>query len=250
MSSQSEAELEKWLIKELQQQFNYSYYKQLEDKETLEDNFRTKLYNLNKEDLDNIPFTDTEYDRVLTYLKDKSVYQSAKQLRDKYVLEREDGSKVHIKFIDFEDYSHNDVQIANQVTVINKYETRFDVTLLINGLPLVQMELKKRGIALEDAFNQTERYRRHAYTGLFKYIQLFIITNGTNTKYYANSDSTFLHSSAFYWTDKDNKRITDIEDFIPAFLNPDRLFKMLHLYTVLNDTERCMMIMRPPSVSI
>lgn len=248
MSSQSEAELEKWLIKELQQQFNYSYYKQLEDKETLEDNFRTKLYNLNNEDLDNIPFTDTEYDRVLTYLKDKSVYKSAKQLRDKYVLEREDGSKVHIKFIDFEDYSHNDVQIANQVTVINKYETRFDVTLLINGLPLVQMELKKRGIALEDAFNQTERYRRHAYTGLFKYIQFFVITNGTNTKYYANSDSTFLHSSAFYWTDKDNKRITDIEDFIPAFLNPDRLFKMLHLYTVLNDTERCMMIMRPYQV--
>lgn len=248
MSSQSEAELEKWLIKELQQQFNYSYYKQLEDKETLEDNFRTKLYNLNKEDLDNIPFIDPEYDRVLTYLKDKSVYQSAKQLRDKYVLEREDGSKVHIKFIDFEDYSHNDVQIANQVTVINKYETRFDVTLLINGLPLVQMELKKRGIALEDAFNQTERYRRHAYTGLFKYIQFFVITNGTNTKYYANSDSTFLHSSAFYWTDKDNKRITDIEDFIPAFLNPDRLFKMLHLYTVLNDTERCMMIMRPYQV--
>lgn len=248
MSSQSEAELEKWLIKELQQQFNYSYYKQLEDKETLEDNFRTKLYNLNKEDLNNTPFTDTEYDRVLTYLKDKSVYQSAKQLRDKYVLEREDGSKVHIKFIDFEDYSHNDVQIANQVTVINKYETRFDVTLLINGLPLVQMELKKRGIALEDAFNQTERYRRHAYTGLFKYIQFFVITNGTNTKYYANSDSTFLHSSAFYWTDKDNKRITDIEDFIPAFLNPDRLFKMLHLYTVLNDTERCMMIMRPYQV--
>ena len=113
---------------------------------------------------------------------------------------------------------------------------------------MIQLELKKRGIALEDAFNQTERYRRHAYTGLFKYIQIFIITNGTNTKYYANSDNTFLHSSAFYWTDEENKRINDIKDFIPAFLNPDRLFKMLHLYTVLNDTERCMMIMRPYQV--
>lgn len=230
MSFQSEAELEKWLIKELQQQFGYSYYKQIDSKETLEDNFRINLYNLNKEDLNNTPFTDTEYDRILTYLKDKSVYQSAKQLRDKYVLEREDGSKVHIKFLDIDNYSNNKVQVANQITVINKYETRFDVTILINGLPLVQLELKKRGIALEDAFNQTERYRRHAYTGLFKYIQIFIITNGTNTKYYANSDSTFLHSSAFYWTDEDNKRINDIKDFIPAFLNPDRLFKMLHLY--------------------
>ena len=83
--------------------------------------------------------------------------------------EREDGSKVHIKFLDYDDYSNNKVQVANQITVINKYETRFDVTLLINGLPLIQLELKKRGIALEDAFNQTERYRRHAYTGLFKY---------------------------------------------------------------------------------
>lgn len=248
MSFQSEAELENWLINELQQQFGYSYYKQIEDKETLEDNFRTNLYNLNKEDLNNLPFTDTEFDRILTYLKDKSVYKSAKQLRDKYVLEREDGSKVHIKFLDYDDYSNNKVQVANQITVINKYETRFDVTLLINGLPLIQLELKKRGIALEDAFNQTERYRRHAYTGLFKYIQVFIITNGTNTKYYANSDNTFLHSSAFYWTDEENNRINDIKDFIPAFLNPDRLFKMLHLYTVLNDTERCMMIMRPYQV--
>ncbi len=248
MSSQSEAELENWLIKALQQQFNYSYYKKLEDKDSLENNFRTKLFELNKNDLNNIPFTDTEFDRILTYLKDKSVYQSAKQLRDKFVLERENGDKIYIKFIDFNNYSNNNVQIANQITLLNKYETRFDVTLLINGLPLIQMELKKRGIALEDAFNQTERYRRHAYTGLFKYIQLFIITNGTNTKYYANSDSSFLHSSAFYWTDKDNKRLTDIEDFLPAFLNSDRLFKMLHLYTVLNDTERRMMIMRPYQV--
>ena len=248
MSFQSEAELENWLIKELQQQFGYSYYKKIEDKETLEDNFRTNLYNLNKEDLNNNPFTDTEFDRILTYLKDKSVYQSAKQLRDKYVLEREDGSKIHIKFIDVEDYSKNNVQVANQITVYNKYETRFDVTILINGLPLIQIELKKRGVALEDAFNQTERYRRHAYTGLFKYIQIFIITNGANTKYYANSDNNFLHSSAFYWTDEENNRINDVKDFIPAFLNSDRLFKMLHLYTVLNDTERCMMIMRPYQV--
>ena len=141
MSFQSEAELENWLINELQQQFGYSYYKQIENKETLEDNFRTNLYNLNKEDLNNLPFTDTEFDRILTYLKDKSVYQSAKQLRDKYVLEREDGSKVHIKFLDYDDYSNNKVQVANQITVINKYETRFDVTLLINGLPLIQLEL-------------------------------------------------------------------------------------------------------------
>ena len=106
MSFQSEAELENWLINELHQQFGYSYYKQIEDKEILEDNFRTNLYNLNKEDLNNLPFTDTEFDRILTYLKDKSVYQSAKQLRDKYVLEREDGSKVHIKFLDYDDYSN------------------------------------------------------------------------------------------------------------------------------------------------
>ena len=248
MSAQSEAELENWLINELQRQFNYSYFKKIEDKETLEDNFRQKLFQLNKEDLNDTPFTDTEFDRVLTYLKDKSVYQSAKQLRDKFVLEREDGNKIYIKFLDFDNYSNNQIQVANQITLINKYETRFDVTLLINGLPLIQMELKKRGVALEDAFNQTERYRRHAYTGLFEYIQIFIITNGTNTKYYANSDNTFLHSSAFYWTDKKNNRINDIKDFIPVFLNPDRLFKMLHLYTVLNDTERCMMIMRPYQV--
>ena len=133
MSFQSEAELENWLINELQKQFSYSYFKKIEDKETLEDNFRTNLYNANKEDLNNSPFTDSEFDRILTYLKDKSVYQSAKQLRDKYVLEREDGSKVHIKFLNYDDYSNNKIQVANQITVINKYETRFDVTLLING---------------------------------------------------------------------------------------------------------------------
>lgn len=97
----------------------------------MESNFRWRLFELNKEDLKDTAFTDAEFDRILTYLKDKSVFQSAKQLRDKFVLEREDSSKVYIKFIDFDDFSANKVEVANQITVFNKYETRFDVTILI-----------------------------------------------------------------------------------------------------------------------
>ena len=117
------------------------------------------------------------------------------------------------------------------------YENRYDVTILINGLPLVQIELKKRGIELKRAFNQIQRYQKHSYRGLFQYIQIFVISNGVNTKYYANNKSLSF-KFAFFWKDKDNKNISNLEKFAEEFLEKCHLSKMISKYIVLNETDQ------------
>lgn len=248
MAVQTEAELEKQLIQQLDIRLHYTYNKNIRDDATLALNFRARLNELNKDELNGRSLSDTEFDRILTYLYDKTVYVSAKQLRDSYVLERDDTTKIYIKFIDFNYPDRNKIETVHQITEINKYETRFDVTLLINGIPVVQIELKKSGVDINEAFNQTERYRRTAYRRLFRYIQIFVISCGIETRYYANSDTPLERSKAFYWTDGNNRRINNIDEFVSVFLERRRLFSMLDTYTVITDTEHTIMIMRPYQV--
>lgn len=245
MGYQSEAELENQLIRQLISQD----YKEvvINDYEALLNNFRNQFFEFNKEKLGGEPFSDKEWDRLLNYLLGRTVFESAKVLRDKYVLERDDGSKVYVAFID-EDHTKNIWQVTHQTTVVGKYTNRYDVTILCNGLPLLQIELKRRGMDLRQAINQIMRYKKHSYIGLYRYIQCFIVSNGVDTKYFANSDKDILYSHTFYWTDENNIRITNLKEFSTAFLARDHITRMLIRYTVLNDVEKAIMIMRPYQV--
>lgn len=247
MSYQSEYQLEQKMLSSLTKKHKYKYVKIKNEKE-LEANFREQLNKLNIKNLNNKPLTDKEFERVLIYLKGKSIFQSAKQLRDKYSLQRDNGEFVYIKFIDFEVPSNNIFQVSNQITMRGKYENRYDVTILINGLPIVQIELKRRGMHIKRAFDQICRYARHSYKGLFRYLQILVISNGVDTKYFANTDKPYKYDFTFFWTDEKNKRITTLCDFTDAFLNQSHLLKMLDTYTILNDTEKTIMIMRPYQV--
>ncbi len=130
-------------------------------------------------------------------------------------------------------------------SVVGKYVNRYDVTILVNGLPLIQVELKRRGIDIREAVNQVMRYKKHSYNGLYHFIQLFIVSNGVDTKYFANSDRDLMYSLAFFWTDFNNVRITNLKDFSISFLARDHIIKMLTRYTILNDTDKILMVMRP-----
>ena len=246
MVYQSEAELENLLIKQLSNQ-GYSEV-EIPDYETLLSNLRIQINEFNKGKLGEKALTDKEWDRLLNYVLGRNVFDSAKVLRDKYVLERDDASKVYISFID-EDYRKNIWQVTHQTTVAGKYVKRYDVTLLCNGFPLVQIELKRRGVDLRLAINQIcNNYKKQSYPGLYHYIQCFVVSNGVDTKYFANSDRDILYSSTFFWTDEDNIRITNLKDFCITFFARDAITKLLLRYTVLNDVDRQIMIMRPYQV--
>lgn len=244
MAYQSEAQLEQQFIEQLQEQ-NYKRV-DIPDYDALLANFRIQCEAYNQEKL-STPFSDKEWERVLNYLNGRGIFDSAKVLRDKFVLERDNGTKVYIGFLD-EDVSKNIFQVTNQTTVQGKYVNRYDVTILINGLPLVQVELKRRGVDIKEAVNQIMRYRKHSYNGLYHYIQTFIVSNGVDTKYFANSDKDILYSQTFFWTDENNIRITNLKEFSIAFLAQDQITKMIHRFTILNDTDKIMMVMRPYQV--
>lgn len=243
MSYQSEAELEKKLVKQLE----VNGYEKIGilDEEQLLKNFRDQLFEFNKDKLNNQPFTDKEFERILRYVEGKSVFESAKILRDKFVLEREDSSEVYIEFFNSKEWCKNKFQVTTQVTMVSKYVNRYDVTLLINGLPLIQIELKRRGLDLKEAFNQIERYRKHSYKGLYRYIQVFVISNGVDTKYFANTDKQLLYSYTFFWTDEKNERISNLSDFTSKFLDKCHIAKVIARYMVINETDKVLMVMRP-----
>ena len=256
MSYQSEAELERLFIKQLSgfdiksgerngsgQGYEFVPIQSYAD---LEENFKKQFYAFNSEKL-KTPLSDKEWERVFNYLLGKNVFQSAKILRDKFILERDNGDKIYVSLLN-EDHTKNIFQITNQTTVVGKYVNRYDVTLLVNGLPLVQVELKRRGADIKEAVNQVMRYKKHSYYGLFHFIQTFVVSNGVDSKYFANSDKELMHSLAFFWTDVNNIRITNLQDFAVSFLARDHIIKMLTKYTVLNDTDKMMMIMRPYQV--
>ncbi|MFN1845171.1 type I restriction endonuclease [Clostridioides difficile] len=194
MGYQSEPELEELLIKQLVTQ-GYSQINISSEKE-LEENFREQLYLQNKENLEGKRLTDKEFERVLAQLKGKSIYESAKILRDKFIIQREDDSNVYLTLFNTKNWFENKFQVTHQTTVKGKRVNRYDVTILINGLPLVQIELKRRGLDLKEAFNQINRYRKDSFKGLYKYIQIFIVSNGVETKYFSNSDKdiSFIHT--------------------------------------------------------
>ena len=243
MTYQSEHELEELLIRQLVAQ-GYDRVG-IRDEEDLKANFRDKLFEFNKDKLNGKPLTDKEFNRILIHLENKSIYRSAKLFRDKFILEREDGTSVYIEFFDSKNWHNNIFQVTNQVTMESKYVNRYDVTILINGLPMVQIELKRRGKDFKEAFNQIERYRRHSFKGLYRYIQCFVITNGVDTKYYANSDKEIKFDFTFFWSDEKNKRISNLSEFAESFLDKYTLNNIIAKYMIINDTEKNLMIMRP-----
>lgn len=243
MAYQSESQLEENLIKQLVNQgFNRVT---ITDEEQLKNNFRNELFEHNKAKLNNEPFTDKEFERILRHVEGKSVFQSAMVLRDKFILEREDGSEIYIEFFDTQNWCKNRFQVTNQTTVVGKYTNRYDVTLLINGLPLVQIELKRRGLDLKEAFNQINRYKKHSYQGLYRYIQIFVVSNGVDTKYFANSDKEILFSHTFFWSDEENNRISNLKEFTQTFLDKCFISKVIARYIITNETDKLLMVMRP-----
>lgn len=243
MGYQSEAELEKLLIEQLTKQ-GYAKVK-IDDQDDLRANLKEMLSIFNEEKLGYKELTDKEFERIERYLEGKSVYQSAKILRDKFVLEREDGSEVYIEFFDSKNWCQNLFQVTSQVTMVSKYVNRYDVTILMNGFPVIQIELKRRGIDLKEAFNQIERYRKHSFTGLYRYTQVMVISNGVDTKYFANSDRKFMYSQTFFWSDEENNRISNLKEFTETFLDKCFAAKIVARYMVINDTDKMLMVMRP-----
>ncbi len=197
-------------------------------------------------------FSDSEFERILNHLNKGGVFDRAQTLREKMSLTRDDNTHKNIEFINMTKWCQNRFQVTNQVTMQGKYENRYDVTILINGLPLVQIELKRRGIELKEAFNQVNRYRNHSFAtsyGLYQYVQLFVISNGSNTKYYSNTvgygnakKESFKFTS--FWADKDNKKITELEEFTKEFLEKCHLAKMITKYMVLT-TDKTLLALRP-----
>ena len=171
MSIQSEDELEKLLVKQLQA-MEYVYV-EIKDGVGLLANLKAQLEKHN-----DTSFSVSEFEKIHLHLNKGSVFERAKTLRDKMLLRRDDGSADYIEFLDCHDWCLNQYQVTRQVTQQGDYENRYDVTLLINGLPLVQIELKRRGVEIKEAFNQINRYHRHSFwadTGLYQYVQLFVI---------------------------------------------------------------------------
>ncbi|NFI54965.1 type I restriction endonuclease subunit R [Clostridium botulinum] len=243
MSYQSEAELERLLVEQLVSQ-GYEKIK-IEDEDSLIANFKEQLYLHNESKLNGVRFTDKEFERILRHVEGNSVFQSAKILRDKFILDREDDSKVYLEFFDSKQWCKNRFQVTTQTTVVGKYTNRYDVTLLINGLPLIQIELKRRGLDLKEAFNQIERYRKHSYQGLYRYIQVFVVSNGVDTKYFANTDKELLFSQTFFWTDVKNERISNLNEFTQNFLEKCHIAKVIARYMVINESDKALMVMRP-----
>lgn len=240
---ESEAMLEGEFIKQLQN-MGYEFIK-IKDEEGLNANFKLQLERLNKKELDNGQISDEEFDRILTYLDSGSIFDKADKLRDTYRLKREGGKSVSIKFLNQKDWCKNIFQVSNQITMRYKHKTRYDVTILINGLPLVQVELKRRSKAISEAFNQVKRYMKTSYKNLFGYIQIFIVSNGLETKYFSNGrPSEINYGFTYYWKDKDNNNIHILKDFTEDFLEQCNIAKMISKYMVLNESSKELMVLR------
>ena len=226
-------------------------------------NFRTQLCKVNAENLmeakGTAELTDAEFARVLLRLENHTIYESAKILREQWVLDLDNGKTVYLSFLT-DDETRNTYQVTHQVTMDKShkddvlYKSRYDVTILINGLPLVQVELKRPGVEINEAINQINRYRRFSFRGLFRYIQVFVVSNSTQTKYFANmnertedgaTDQSILKSLVFYWTDEENKRINRLIDFTQDFLTKFNVTELLTRYFVIKQSEPVLMVMRP-----
>ncbi len=238
MTHQSEQQLEKVLISQLQR-LGFSVV-EIKDSDKLISNLRGQLEKFNQ-----TKFSDDEFLKILNHLNKGDRFEKAKTLRDRFVLKRDDGTDFWVRFFNMDQWCKNEYQVTNQITQVGRYENRYDVTLLINGLPLVQIELKRRGVEMKEAFNQIQRYQKHTYSGtLFEYIQMFVISNGVNTKYFSNNPKQTFEQT-FYWTDVNNKKITKLDEFANEFLAKCNVSEMIAEFIVLAEYYKIPMIMRP-----
>lgn len=265
-SYQSEAELEKEFINMLQDQ-GYEYL-QIHTEEDLIANLRNKL-----EQLNNYSFSDNEWEQFFNNAianKNEGIKEKSKKIQEDYVqvLKRDDGTSKNITLIDKKNIHNNRLQVINQYEVSQdqgaKHDNRYDVTILVNGLPMVHVELKARGKAIKEAFNQIERYQRDSFwanCGLYEYVQIFVISNGTNTKYYSNSTrfnaikdvnaavgKKGKTSNSFeftcFWSDSNNRIIPDLVDFTKTFFAKHTILNILTKYCIFT-SEELLMVMRP-----
>ena len=265
---QSEAELEKEFIRLLGEQ-GYEYLP-IHTEADLVSNLRTSLEKLN-----DYRFTDNEWEHFFNECianKNDDIVAKTARIQEDYiqVLKRDNGESRNIYLIDKKNIHNNFVQVINQyVEEGGNYDTRYDVTVLVNGLPLVHIELKRRGVQLKEAFNQIKRYQRDSFwagSGLYEYVQIFVISNGTNTKYYSNTtranhlkeqevggrnksrktSNSFEFSS--FWADSNNKVINDLLDFTKTFFSKHTLLNILTKYCVFT-SERMLMVMRPYQIA-
>jgi type I restriction enzyme, R subunit len=240
MSTQPEQILEDNLVKQLQS-LSYTYVT-IKDEAGLLQNLQLQLEKHN-----GVKLSSKEFAQVLNKLSRGNVFERAKILRDKILYAKDNGDAGYLELINMEHWCQNEFQVTRQVSMEGSYKNRYDVTILINGLPLVQIELKRRGLELKEAFNQTNRYQRHSYTsshGLFQYIQIFVISNGVNTKYYANNRFQSFKQT-FFWSDEKNKTIRQLEQFTNLFLEPCHISKMITKYIVLHESDKILMVLRP-----
>jgi len=245
MVTQSEHVLENGLIKSLQD--NGYEYIQLKEEDNLYANFKSQLEKHNKKQLalhNREHFTDKEFERIRIHLEGGSRFEKAKKFRDLYPLELENGERIWVEFLKKDKWCQNEFQVSNQITVEGRKKCRYDVTILVNGLPLVQIELKKRGIELRQAYNQIQRYHKTSFSGLFDFIQLFVISNGVNTRYFANNPNSG-YKFTFNWTDAENRPFNDLNMFANFFLDKCNLGKMISKYVVLHEGDKCLMVLRP-----
>ncbi|ELU5091828.1 type I restriction endonuclease subunit R [Campylobacter upsaliensis] len=264
-SYQSEAQLEKELIATLQAQ-GYGYAP-ISDEKSLESNLRTKL-----EELNSTTLSDTEWRRFFAQVLSRanaSIVEKSVLIQEDYIqpLERDNGSIINFKLIDKADIHKNSLQVINQYEATTPTRShRYDVTILVNGLPLVHIELKRRGVSLKEAFNQINRYGRESFfsgSGLFEFVQIFVISNGTQSKYYSNTtrdlhiktkqgikttktSNTFEFTS--YFSDEKNTIIDDLIDFAKTFFARHTLLNILCHYCVL-DVDRKLLVLRPYQIA-
>ncbi len=248
---QSEAALERELIQDLQNQ-GYEYVN-IKTPEELLVNAREQIQNLN-----NVQFTDAEWERFVEEYLDKpgeTLIDKTRKIQDNHIYDFvfDDGHIENIYLVDKKNIARNKVQVINQFEQEGKYKNRYDVTILVNGLPLVHIELKRRGVALREAFNQVHRYSKESFNtehSLFKYIQVFVISNGTDTRYFANTTKRDKNSFDFTinWAKADNTPIKDLKDFTATFLQKNTLLQVVLRYSVF-DVNNTLLVMRPYQIA-
>ena len=251
-SYQSEAELEKELISDLINQ-GYEYKKDINSTESMLSNIRVQLEELNK-----TSFSDDEWKRFCSEYLDnanENIIDKTRKVHDDYIYDFvfDDGHIENIYLFDKKNVIKNKVQVINQFEQKGTQSNRYDVTILVNGIPLVQIELKKRGVAISEAFNQVHRYSKESFNSensLYKYLQMFVISNGTNTRYFANTTKRDKNSFDFTmnWAKSDNSLIKDLKDFTATFFQKNTLLSILLKYSVF-DTNNTLLIMRPYQIA-
>lgn len=249
---QTEGSLEREFIRDLQAQ-GYEYLQGLNGHDALIKNLRAQLQRLN-----NVVFSDAEWRRFLEEYLDKpsdSLIEKTRKIHDDYIYDFvfDNGRIQNIYLLDKKNLANNAVQVINQFEQTGNYDNRYDVTILVNGLPLVHIELKKRGVAIREAFNQIHRYSKESFNkenSLFKYIQIFVISNGTDTRYFANTTKRDKNSYDFTmnWATAKNTLIKDLKDFTATFLQKHTLLNVLVNYCVF-DVSDTLLIMRPYQIA-